>query len=62
MAGFNVFGSLGFLGGVLIAGSIASGYGYFAAFLATGGLELAVALTTLPVFLRWGQNRPEGLP
>jgi len=62
MAGFNVFGSLGFLGGVLIAGSIASGYGYFAAFLATGGLELAVALMTLPVFLRWGQNRPEGLP
>ncbi len=61
MAGFNVFGSLGFLGGVVIAGSIASRVGYLPAFVATGGLELAVALATLPFFLRWGRNREGGM-
>jgi MFS family permease len=52
MGGFNVFGSLGFLAGVLVGGSVAGAYGYPAAFLVAGGLEIAVALVTLPVFVR----------
>jgi MFS family permease len=57
MAGFNVLGSLGFLAGVLVGGSIASSASYRSAFLATGGLELLVALGTLPFFLRLGRAR-----
>ncbi|WP_339105340.1 MFS transporter [Haloterrigena salinisoli] len=52
MAGFNVAGSLGFLGGFLIGGTVASDYGYGLAFLAIGGLEIAIALLAVPVFLR----------
>ncbi|MEF8894394.1 MFS transporter [Halodesulfurarchaeum sp.] len=62
MAGFNVFGSLGFLAGVLIGGSIASAMGYLAAFLVAGGLELLIALTTFPFFLRFGRSRTGGFP
>jgi MFS family permease len=52
MGGFNVFGSLGFLAGVVVGGSVAGAYGYPAAFLVAGGLEIAVALVALPVFVR----------
>jgi len=52
MAGFNVFGSLGFLAGVVVGGTVADGFGYPAAFLVAGGLEIAIALATLPLFLR----------
>ena len=52
MAGFNVFGSLGFLAGVLVGGTVASAHGYPAAFAVAGGLEVAVAFVTIPVFLR----------
>jgi len=45
---FNVFGSLGFLTGFLIGGSATETFGYTPAFLAVGGLELAVALALLP--------------
>ena len=45
---FNVFGSLGFLTGFLIGGSATDAFGYTPAFLAVGGLELAVALALLP--------------
>ncbi len=62
MAGFNVFGSLGFLAGILVGGTIASSVSYLAAFIATGSLELLVALGTLPFFLRWGRSRAGGLP
>ncbi|MFB6152748.1 MAG: MFS transporter [Halodesulfurarchaeum sp.] len=53
MAGFNIFGSLGFLAGVVFGGLIAGSYGYFAAFLAVGSLEVLVATLTLPFFLRF---------
>jgi len=45
---FNVFGSLGFLAGFLIGGSATDLFGYTPAFLAVGGLELAIALTLFP--------------
>jgi MFS family permease len=45
---FNVFGSLGFLAGFLIGGSATEAFGYTPAFLAVGGLELAIALALLP--------------
>lgn len=57
MAGFNVAGSLGFLGGFLIGGTVASDYGYGLAFLAVGGLEIAIALLAVPVFLRLSIGR-----
>ncbi|SFS32881.1 Major Facilitator Superfamily protein [Halostagnicola kamekurae] len=52
MGGFNLAGSLGFLGGFLIGGSVATAYGYGLAFLVVGGLEIAIAIVTVPVFLR----------
>ncbi|ERH13903.1 MAG: sugar phosphate permease [halophilic archaeon J07HB67] len=45
MGGFNVFGSLGMLSGFLIGGVVATRYGYLPAFLAAGGLEVAIAVT-----------------
>lgn len=54
MAGFNIAGSLGFLGGFLIGGTVAGNYGYDLAFLAVGGLEIAIALLAAPAFLQWG--------
>ncbi|MFA9416085.1 MFS transporter [Natrinema sp. HArc-T2] len=52
MAGFNLAGSLGFLGGFALGGTVASRYGYDLAFLVVGGLEIAIALVTVPIFLR----------
>ncbi|WP_049924541.1 MFS transporter [Halopiger djelfimassiliensis] len=52
MAGFNFAGSLGFLGGFLVGGTVASSYGYDLAFLVVGGLEIAIAVVTVPAFLR----------
>jgi len=52
MAGFNIAGSLGFLAGILAGGLAADAYGYRTAFLLVGGLEVALALATLPAFLR----------
>ncbi len=52
MAGFNLAGSLGFLGGFLIGGTVAGRYGYDLAFTVVGGLEIAIALVAVPVFLR----------
>ncbi|PGF18271.1 MFS transporter [Natrinema sp. CBA1119] len=52
MAGFNLAGSLGFLGGFLLGGTVASSYGYGTAFLVVGGLEIAIAVVTVPLFLR----------
>ncbi|RAW46184.1 MFS transporter [Halorubrum sp. 48-1-W] len=48
MGAFNVFGSLGFLTGFLVGGGVTGTFGYRAAFLAVGGLELAIALALLP--------------
>lgn len=45
---FNVFGSLGFLAGFLVGGGATDAFGYTPAFLAVGGLELAIALALFP--------------
>ena len=57
MGGFNIAGSLGFLAGILVGGFVADAYGYAAAFLLVGGLELALAAATLPAFLRLSVGR-----
>ncbi|WP_424003396.1 MFS transporter [Haloarcula salina] len=51
MAGFNVFGSVGFLAGILVGGSVAGAFGYLAAFLVAGGTEVAIAVLALPRLL-----------
>jgi MFS family permease len=43
MSGFNVAGSLGFLVGIVAGGTVADAYGYWAAFVAVGALEVLVA-------------------
>jgi MFS family permease len=52
MGGFNIFGSLGFLGGIIAGGSLAFRYDYVTAFLVAGGLEIAIAIVSVPVLLR----------
>ncbi|AGB39644.1 MFS transporter [Natronococcus occultus] len=59
MAGFNLAGSLGFLGGFLIGGTVAGNYGYGSAFLVVGGLEIAIALVAVPAFLRLSLEDPD---
>jgi len=49
---FNVFGSLGFLAGFLIGGTVADAAAYPVAFLVVGGLEAAIALVALPAVRR----------
>ncbi|WP_256558094.1 MFS transporter [Halomarina litorea] len=44
MGGFNVFGSLGFLAGFLLGGWLTDAYGFTTAFVATGLLEVGIAL------------------
>jgi len=52
MGGFNVFGSLGFLGGFVIGATVAASYGFKAAFFVVGVAEIAIAVVALPVLLR----------
>ncbi len=56
MGGFNIFGSLGFLGGIIVGGWLATRYGYFVAFAVAGGLEIAIAIVALPVLLKIAPN------
>ncbi|USZ67030.1 MFS transporter [Halorussus salilacus] len=53
MAGFNVFGSLGFLVGMLVGGTVADEFGFLAAFVVAGALETGLALVSLPLFFRF---------
>jgi MFS family permease len=54
MAAFNAVGSLGFLAGVLVGGTVADEFGFFAAFLTVGGMEVVVATLAGPAFLKLG--------
>lgn len=60
MAGFNVFGSVGFLAGILVGGGVAGAFGYLAAFLVAGGTEVAIAVLALPRLL--GLDAPTDEP
>ncbi|WP_276261563.1 MFS transporter [Haloglomus litoreum] len=51
MGGFNVFGSVGFLVGIVGGGTAADAFGFGTAFLLAGVLELLLALATLPFLL-----------
>ncbi|MFP4627540.1 MAG: MFS transporter [Halobacteriales archaeon] len=57
MGGFNLFGSVGFLAGFLVGGTVADRYDYAAAFLVAGGLEIALALVAIPAFVRLQRRR-----
>lgn len=57
MGGFNVFGSLGMLTGFLLGGLVTSEYGYVPAFLAAGGLEVAIAVVASRSVRRIGPER-----
>ena len=59
MSGFNLFGSLGFLAGFLVGGTVADAYGFETAFLVVGSVEVLLALVTLPVLLRLDVERTE---
>lgn len=52
MSGFNFFGSLGFLSGFLVGGTVSRTFGFDAGFLVTGGFEIVLAMITIPIFLR----------
>jgi MFS family permease len=57
MGGFNVFGSVGFLAGIVVGGGVAGEAGYLAAFAVAGGLETLLAAVALPFFLRADVDR-----
>ncbi|MFC7166307.1 MFS transporter [Halospeciosus flavus] len=57
MAGFNVAGSVGFLAGIVVGGTVADHYGYLAAFAVVGGLEILLAAVALPPLRRMETDR-----
>lgn len=52
LAGFNAFGSLGFLIGIVGGGMLAERVGFETAFLTAGGFEVVLALVLLPALHR----------
>ena len=54
MGGFNVFGSLGFLTGFVFGARMADAFGFTTAFLATGLLEVGIALVAFRAVRRLG--------
>jgi len=57
MAGFNAAGSVGFLAGIVLGGTVAGAHGYRTAFLAAGLVEMVLVAITLPAFLRLDLER-----
>ena len=51
MGGFNVFGSLGFLTGIVGGATVAATRGFGAAFVAVGLAEVAIAVVALPLLV-----------
>jgi MFS family permease len=52
MAGFNATGSVGFLAGVVLGGTVAGRAGFATVFLVAGAVEIALALVAAPVVRR----------
>jgi MFS family permease len=57
IGGFNIVGSLGFLGGITGGALLTDAAGFDAAFLAVGLAEVAIALGALPFLLRLDVSR-----
>lgn len=57
MGGFNIAGSVGFLVGIVVGGTVASRFGFVEAFLSIGALEVLLALAALPLLLRLDVDR-----
>jgi predicted MFS family arabinose efflux permease len=57
MAGFNALGSVGFLAGVVLAGTVAGAAGYTTVFLVAGAVEVALAAVAAPAVLRLASAR-----
>nr|WP_193570653.1 MFS transporter [Halorubellus sp. JP-L1] len=62
MGGFNVFGSLGMLSGFLVGGLVTAEYGFLAAFLVAGGLEVAIAVVASTAIARIANPPARGTP
>ncbi|SIQ86112.1 Major Facilitator Superfamily protein [Haladaptatus litoreus] len=60
MAGFNAFGSLGFLTGFLVGGGLADSLGFETAFTVTGLLEVGIALVAFRAVYRLGDRIEQG--
>ncbi|WP_266075770.1 MFS transporter [Haladaptatus caseinilyticus] len=60
MAGFNAFGSLGFLTGFLVGGGLADRLGFTMAFTVTGLLEVGIALVAFRAVYRLGNRIERG--
>jgi MFS family permease len=56
MGGFNVFGSLGFLAGFLLGSGLTDAFGFTTAFLATGALEVGIAVVAFRAVSRLGER------
>ncbi|WP_394346574.1 MFS transporter [Halorhabdus rudnickae] len=52
MGGFNVFGNLGFLAGMVVGSVVTTAIGYAPAFVVVGALEAGIVVVTLPRFLK----------
>lgn len=52
MGGFNLFGSVGFLCGFLVGGTVVNRYDFLTAFFVAGGLEILLAIIAIPLFFR----------
>lgn len=52
MGGFNIFGSLGFLSGIVVGALVAAQVSFQAAFLVVGLAEVVIAIVALPLLLR----------
>lgn len=57
MGGFNVFGSLGFLAGVVGGATVAASQGFGTAFVVVGLSEATIAVLALPALLRLSPSR-----
>ncbi len=62
MGGFNVAGSLGFALGPLLGGWAYANWGFAAAFVICGVIEVAVALVGTAVLLRQGRGSSAVVP
>lgn len=59
MAGFNATGSIGFLAGVVLAGTVADATGFTTVFVLAGAVEVTLAAIAAPAVFRLAPPRTE---